>query len=76
VTFSIAPHEGTWVKWAKVKRSHVNLCFEFWVSSEHHLETTVQLKPVDNVGAHSATNVIARFENDYRKTMSLNFTGG
>jgi hypothetical protein len=34
------------------------------------------LKPIDNVGANSATNVIARFKDDYRKTMLLNFAGG
>jgi hypothetical protein len=72
MTFSITPHKGTRVKWAKVEGSHVDLCFEFWVSSKHHLETTVQLKPVDNVGAHSAANIIARFENDDREAMLLN----
>jgi hypothetical protein len=76
VTFSIPPHKSTRIKGAKVECAHVNVCFEFWVSGEHHLETTVQLKPIDNVGAHSATNVIARFEHDYRMTMSLNLSGG
>jgi hypothetical protein len=75
VTFSFAPHKGTWVKWTKVERSHVDLSFEFWVCSKHHLETAVQLKPIHNVSAHSATNVIARFENDDRESLLLNYPG-